>query len=230
LTIEEPVDSEEEDLIPPPMSLSLPELFSTKHQVVEVIREAVSSTELLHERAMERFYRAVEAEKSSVQTRTKFQALDVGWHKSAGGQSDNDSYPLFNARTRSVRRRMSNSGGTATTWMLKRDRRRSSEGQAKVPTLKVPNVFITAPLENVSSDPNLLISNEILAQTVEPWTITGGIGGSVERLRRWHEPGLDLSNEKSIAEMIDQENMQNKEKEDLQKLPETKVIIILCFI
>ncbi|XP_011495824.1 PREDICTED: uncharacterized protein LOC105360581 [Ceratosolen solmsi marchali] len=220
--IEEPADSDEEDLIPPPMSLSLPELFSTGHRVVEIIREAVSSTELLHERAMERFYRAVEVEKSTEQTRIKFQTSDLGWHRSTSGQSD-DTYPLFSARTRSVRRRLSNSGGTATTWLLKRDRRRSSEGQAKVPTFKVPNVFITAPLENVSSDPNLFMSNEVLAQKVEPWTITGGIAGSVERLRRWHEPGLDLSNEKSITEMIDKDSPQSKE-EGLHKLLEIKGI------
>lgn len=54
-----------EDLIPPPMSLSLPELFSPEHQLIETLREAVSSTELLRERAMERFYRAVAAEEAS---------------------------------------------------------------------------------------------------------------------------------------------------------------------
>lgn len=53
-----------EDLVPPPLSRSFPELFSADHQLIEVVREAVSSTELLHERAMEKFFKAVAIEEA----------------------------------------------------------------------------------------------------------------------------------------------------------------------
>ncbi|XP_031789495.1 titin homolog isoform X2 [Nasonia vitripennis] len=216
--VQVPEESEEEDLVPPPMSISLPELFSADHQVVEIFREAVSSTELLHERAMERFYKAVEAEKSQ----TKSQPKDVNNLKPPG---EGEGYPLFSGRTRSVRRRLSNSGANATTWQLKRDRRRSSEGQAKVELLKTPQVpTVGMPLQNVSSDPNLPTSDEMLAQkNPEPWGLGGGLGDSAERLRRWHEPGMDLSNENSIAEMINKENFQNKQKDELLKLPDLNI-------
>lgn len=218
-------ESDDEDLVPPPMSFSLPELFSADHQVVEIFREAVSSTELLHERAMERFYRAVEAEKNAAQ-----QSRANGQSADARAANQRTEYPLFNARSRPVRRRLSNSGGSATTWQLRRDRRRSSEGQAKVTELRAPEGL----LQSASSDPNLLTSDEMLVpKKAEPWPAIGGGGlaDSTERLRRWHEPGIDLSNEESIADMIDKENLHNKQREELLKLPELhiRVLFIIGF-
>ena len=50
--------------VPPPLSLSAPELGSGDPWMTSPLRNAVSSTELLHEQAMARFYRAVEAEEA----------------------------------------------------------------------------------------------------------------------------------------------------------------------
>jgi len=50
--------------VPPPLSLSAPELGSGDPWVTSPLRNAVSSTELLHEQAMARFYRAVAAEET----------------------------------------------------------------------------------------------------------------------------------------------------------------------
>ncbi|XP_045784904.1 muscle M-line assembly protein unc-89 [Maniola jurtina] len=49
----------EDALSPPPISLSAPELRSRSVLPFKALRNAVSSTELLHERAMARFYKAV---------------------------------------------------------------------------------------------------------------------------------------------------------------------------
>lgn len=49
----------EDALSPPPISLSAPELSSRCIMPFKALRNAVSSTELLHERAMARFYKAV---------------------------------------------------------------------------------------------------------------------------------------------------------------------------
>ncbi|XP_063374176.1 titin [Cydia amplana] len=49
----------EDALSPPPLSLSAPELSSRAILPFKALRNAVSSTELLHERAMARFYKAV---------------------------------------------------------------------------------------------------------------------------------------------------------------------------
>nr|XP_026500498.1 titin homolog [Vanessa tameamea] len=49
----------EDSLSPPPISLSAPELSSRCVMPFKPLRNAVSSTELLHERAMARFYKAV---------------------------------------------------------------------------------------------------------------------------------------------------------------------------
>lgn len=59
----------EEALAPPPISLSAPELSSRCVIPFKALRFAVSSTELLHERAMARFYKAVALEEE--QTKQK---------------------------------------------------------------------------------------------------------------------------------------------------------------
>ena len=53
-----------ESSVPPPMSLSAPEIGGGETLVTSPLRNAVSSTELLHEQAMARFYQAVAAEEA----------------------------------------------------------------------------------------------------------------------------------------------------------------------
>ncbi|XP_076647093.1 uncharacterized protein LOC143355830 [Halictus rubicundus] len=187
-----------EDLIPPPMSLSLPELFSVEHQVVETLREAVSSTELLHERAMERFYRAVAAEEASEVAKRKTQVerktgeLATTIEEKTDADIDNPD-----ARRSSILRRLSNPGVAAQnliSWQAKKNRRRSSEGQPE--TLKLPLKLITPsstlPMVEARSDPNLPSDSE---------APTGGWGLDKEdeaatQLRRWHEANVLLVVEK----------------------------------
>lgn len=177
---------DEDDLIPPPMSLSLPELFSEHHQVVEVMREAVSSTELLHERAMERFYRAIAAEEASELAKRKTQV-----EKQTGDLAQTEAE---NAQL-ALRRRLSNSGVTTqnliASWQAKKNRRRSSEGQTDQSHKKM-KLLLPALLSDVEarSDPNLPSETTML----NPWTKSND-EDSVERLRRWHETNLPLLEE-----------------------------------
>jgi hypothetical protein len=57
--------------VPPPLSLSAPELGSGEPWEISLLRNAVSSTELLHERAMARFYQAVAAEEAEKTSQRK---------------------------------------------------------------------------------------------------------------------------------------------------------------
>ncbi|XP_018399453.1 PREDICTED: titin homolog [Cyphomyrmex costatus] len=190
----------ENDLIPPPISLSLPELFSTQHQVVEIIRETVSSTELLHERVMERFYRAVAAEEASETAKQKMQ-----FEK----QTKLTPLDVESVQRPSLRRRLSNYGTTTqnliASWQAKKNRRRLSEGQAdaSLKTLKLLSPVLLLDVE-ARSDPNL--PSEMI--TADPWEKTNKVE-FVERLRRWHEtivPSLEeVQQEKSIQ-------MYNEEK------------------
>ncbi|XP_076635894.1 uncharacterized protein LOC143348976 [Colletes latitarsis] len=169
-----------EDLIPPPMSLSLPELFSAEHQVVETLREAVSSTELLHERAMERFYRAVAAEEASevAKRRTQLERTTGELASTVEGNADIDA----EAQDVRMRRRLSNPSVATQnliSWQSKKNRRRSSEGQTegiKTP-LRITTPSLLSPVE-ARSDPYLSGEAEIAAGKVED---------TATQLRRWHE-------------------------------------------
>ncbi|XP_076286732.1 uncharacterized protein LOC143212160 isoform X2 [Lasioglossum baleicum] len=186
-----------EDLIPPPMSLSLPELFSVEHQVVETLREAVSSTELLHERAMERFYRAVAAEEASEVAKRKTQVeRKTGELASTIDEKIEAGIDNQDARRSSILRRLSNPGVAAQnliSWQAKKNRRRSSEGQPE--TLKSPLKLTTPsllPAVEARSDPNLPSDSE---------APTSGWGLDKEeyaatQLRRWHEANVPLVAEK----------------------------------
>lgn len=187
---------DENDLIPPPMSLSLPELFSTQHQVVEIMREAVSSTELLHERAMERFYRAVAAEEASEIVKRRMQ-----FEKQTELLLDVESI-----QKPSLRRRLSNSGITTqnliASWQAKKNRRRSSEGQtdAASKTLKLLSPVLLPDVE-ARSDPNL--PSETIMEA--PWEKSNRVE-SVERLRRWHETNVPLLEEMQREKSIQTNN------------------------
>jgi len=189
---------DENDLLPPPMSLSLPELFSTQHQVVEIMREAVSSTELLHERAMERFYRAVAAEEASEIAKQKTQL-----------ERQTGELALSNADAKqrsSLRRRLSNSGVTTqnliASWQARKNRRRSSEGQDAIQ--KTMKLLSPALLLNVEarSDPNLP-SETTMAETTRR---RSNDHESLERLRRWHEANMLLLEEMQPEKSIPADN------------------------
>ncbi|XP_071646937.1 uncharacterized protein [Temnothorax longispinosus] len=192
---------DDNDLIPPPISLSLPELFSTQHQVVEIMREAVSSTELLHERAMERFYRAVAAEEASEITKQKLQFER---------QTESMLLDVESIQKPSLRRRLSNSGITTqnliASWQAKKNRRRSSEGQtdAAPKTLKLLSPVLLSDVE-ARSDPNL--PSEMIM--VDPWEKSSKVE-SVERLRRWHEADVSL-----LEEVQREKSMQTNNEEKI---------------
>lgn len=61
----------EDALSPPPLSLSAPELSARNILPFKALRNAVSSTELLHERAMARFYKAVAMKEEQTKTQPK---------------------------------------------------------------------------------------------------------------------------------------------------------------
>ncbi|XP_076247129.1 uncharacterized protein LOC143187062 [Calliopsis andreniformis] len=180
-----------EDLIPPPMSLSLPELFSPEHQLIETLREAVSSTELLHERAMERFYRAVAAEEASevakkaqVERKTGELASTVETKPEADGED---------VRRSSLRRRLSNTGVTPQnllTWQTKKNRRRMSEGQEE--TMKTPLKALTPSLLSdveARSDPNL--TGDLETPIAHSWGLDKEEDGATQ-LRKWHDTNVPL--------------------------------------
>nr|CAI5864930.1 unnamed protein product [Callosobruchus analis] len=60
-----------DNLVPPPMSLSAPELGSEEPPQFNILRSSSSSSELLHERAMIRLYEAAEAEEKELERRRK---------------------------------------------------------------------------------------------------------------------------------------------------------------
>lgn len=168
--------------------------------MMEVMREAVSSTELLHERAMERFYRAVAAEEASEVAKRKTQV-----ERQTGELAQPD------VEMSSLRRRLSNSGVTTqnliASWQAKKNRRRSSEGQTDSghKTTKLLSVALLPDVE-ARSDPSLPSETTV----VSPWRRSND-EDSVERLRRWHEANLPLSEEvqteKSIEATKDEEAM-----------------------
>ncbi|CAL7935359.1 unnamed protein product [Xylocopa violacea] len=193
-----------EDLIPPPMSLSLPELFSAEHQVVETLREAVSSTELLHERAMERFYRAVAAEEASEVAKRKIQlerrtgelATTVENKLSVVAEGEILDKSAF-------KRRLSNPIVTTqnlTVWQSKKNRRRLSEGQAeaiKAPLKQLtPNLLLEV---EARSDPNIPSDPE--SSTAHTWGLNIPEDPTTP-LRRWHEANIQLVEEKTEEESI----------------------------
>lgn len=105
------------------------------------MREAVSSTELLHERAMERFYRAIAVE----------EAVDEAKRQNATDSTNND-YPLFEQRIL-LRKKLHLTGAHSSLWQAKRDRRRCSDSQTE--KLRVPPRIVPDVLEDAASDPNL---------------------------------------------------------------------------
>ncbi|KAM3969038.1 myomesin and myosin binding protein [Aphomia sociella] len=94
----------EDALSPPPISLSAPELSSRCIMPFKALRNAVSSTELLHERAMARFYKAVamkeEQTKQNNEDKSKIDHnTDIPYNTSHDKPYDNDNpIPLVEPR------------------------------------------------------------------------------------------------------------------------------------
>ncbi|XP_050302347.1 uncharacterized protein LOC126740395 isoform X2 [Anthonomus grandis grandis] len=62
----------DENSMPPPMSLSAPELASLEEFLFPGIRNSASSSELLHEKAMMRFYETAQAEEMELESRKQY--------------------------------------------------------------------------------------------------------------------------------------------------------------
>ncbi|XP_018574015.1 uncharacterized protein LOC108913039 [Anoplophora glabripennis] len=115
--------------VPPPMSLSAPEL-GAEPPLFNGLKSSASSTELLHERAMMRFYQAAEAEEAELERKRKAKenkshTMDVP-KILINSKDDQDIVGLD--RQHSLRRRMS-AGGIShqqTLWAQRRHSLRSS--------------------------------------------------------------------------------------------------------
>ena len=191
------------------MSLSLPELFSMNHQVIEVLREAVSSTELLHERAMERFYRAVAVEEAELAKKNETLTSGVKQESGSsplpmeGSSLFQNSLRLRNAK---LRRRPSSTGspGQVATNKVPWNRRRSSEGQTSSTKLPrgLPETLLLPMPQLVASDPNLPkleseIENSEFRTGVTKFQAELGRMDSVSgsersQLHRWDEKSMPL--------------------------------------
>ncbi|XP_016904994.2 muscle M-line assembly protein unc-89 isoform X2 [Apis cerana] len=192
-----------EDLIPPPMSLSLPELFSAEHQVVETLREAVSSTELLHERAMERFYRAVAAEEASELAKRKSQLERRTGELATTIANKTGAEDISDSQRSSFKRRLSNPNVPSSnliTWQSK-NRRRLSDSQTE--TVKAPQKLLTPTTflldVEARSDPNIPSDSESPIAT--QWGLENKPILEDTPLRRWHDTNVSslVEEEKSIA-------------------------------
>ncbi|XP_063987218.1 uncharacterized protein LOC135167691 [Diachasmimorpha longicaudata] len=163
----------DDDLLPPPMSRSLPELFSADHHLIEIMREAFSSTELLHERAIERFQRAVAMEEASTK-KYPFNTENL---------PTNQFRNLRPQRISTAEELPTPSPHFDTPLVL--NKRRFSEGQVP-PANTDDNLAITSPL-TVSSDPNLVDFN---SNQQSQYEIHEPLLKPATSLRRWDDENL----------------------------------------
>ncbi|XP_044588397.1 uncharacterized protein LOC123267683 isoform X2 [Cotesia glomerata] len=179
-------EEEDEDLLPPPMSLSLPELFSANHQVVEILREAVSSTELLHERAMERFYKAVAVEEAEAAKKTDLGVVD----------KPKEGLDFISGRLRSTRlkRRPSSGSPVGTQGKNKWTRRRSSEGQTSSQLRNLPPSLMLPAPQIIASDPNL--------HEEDPTEVLKPASPTLASLHHWDDKNMPLVPEHHAEEFI----------------------------
>ncbi|KAG5873324.1 hypothetical protein JTB14_005304 [Gonioctena quinquepunctata] len=94
------------DSVPPPMSLSAPELGSDS-PIFGNLKKSASSTELLHEKAMMRLYEAAEAEEKEMQKQSQISENDIP--KIQINSKDNQKIVGLE-RQQSLRRRLSAGG------------------------------------------------------------------------------------------------------------------------
>ncbi|XP_015122959.1 uncharacterized protein LOC107045270 [Diachasma alloeum] len=164
----------DDDLLPPPMSRSLPELFSAHHHLIEIVREAFSSTELLHERAIERFQRALAIEEANMRK----DALNLENFKHGTHLSLNKLRNLHPPRVQLTT--ASSHFEIPTMW----NKRRLSEGQ--VVCINTDNASIASQL-TVSSDPNLVDFN---SNEQPQYKIHEPLSEPTMSLRRWDDETL----------------------------------------
>ncbi|KAJ8980937.1 hypothetical protein NQ317_000947 [Molorchus minor] len=122
----------DESSVPPPMSLSAPEL-GAEPPLLNSLKNSASSTELLHERAMMRFYQAAEAEEAELEKRkqaNKNNELILDIPKIQINSKD-DAHIVGLERQRSFRRRMS-AGGITHQQALWAQRRHSLRNQPEL--------------------------------------------------------------------------------------------------
>jgi len=173
------------------------------------MREAVSSTELLHERAMERFYRAVAAEEASEIAKQKTQL-----ERQTGELALSDA-----TQKSSLRRRLSNSGVTTqnliASWQARKNRRRLSEGQTDTiqKTMKLLSPTLLLDVE-ARSDPNLPSETTMAGTTCR----RSNDHESLERLRRWHEADVLLLEEMQPEKSIPADNGTEAETSTVNKM------------
>uniref|UniRef100_A0A0C9QAL6 TTN_1 protein n=1 Tax=Fopius arisanus TaxID=64838 RepID=A0A0C9QAL6_9HYME len=182
----------DDDLIPPPMSRSLPELFSVDHHIVETVREAFSSTELLHERALERFQKAVAMEEANSRKNI------------SNSEKWTDGKDLSSNKLRNPVKIQSGSGLAFSDAQAMWNKRRLSEGQTVCEDMG--SVF-TAPPMAVASDSNLdnLNLNEESINDLRqsfPELITS--------LRRWDDSNLYSGSENKLL-IFDETSASNLE-------------------
>jgi hypothetical protein len=159
--------------IPPPLSLSAPELGGGEPWVTSPLRNAVSSTELLHEQAMARFYQAVAAEEAEKAKQRK-ETLD---RKSA-------EPPVYSTETGGSSRKVpaktvEHSPMQELTWHQRKqrtvqDRRLSLEAASHVTrTLPQPE-FDMKPMLNQKKPPKLPYEEEenTMFETIRIETVT----------------------------------------------------------
>lgn len=171
-----------DDLVPPVTSISLPELFSPNHEIVPVMRESFSSSELLYERAMERFYHAVAIENAELtkQTERKVGILAHGKQRS----------------------RLLSSPDHA-----KSSQRRSSEGQPDLSSIKqqsltMANYDLLANKEQFHSDPSLP-GNKDETESSEGETnnwrkLSSANSEGIHQLQRWHDSNMLQENDENM--------------------------------
>lgn len=174
--------------------------------MVETLREAVSSTELLHERAMERFYRAVAAEEASELAKRKNQLERKTGElaTTTANKTGTEDIISLDSQRSSFKRRLSNPNVPSSnliTWQSKKNRRRLSDSQTE--TVKAPQKLLapTTFLLDVEarSDPNLPSDSESPIAT--QWGLENKPLEDTP-LRRWHDTNVSLVEEKQEEKSI----------------------------
>nr|CAD7402614.1 unnamed protein product [Timema poppensis] len=209
---------ENEISIPPPMSLSSPELGSGDIIVTPPLRNAVSSTELLHEKAMARFYQAVaqeEAEKARLRrqsierrssplrpTRIRINSLEVGSGDGLNILKTPFMDPLPRERLQTQQKKQ--------VEIVPRENSRSAVAELEITTGVSKKV--TASL--IRADPLQLVSAR---EECEDLARTRDKIASLEQVTRRSALRQSLSEEEEYVEEDDDENVEEEEDEDVEE-------------
>lgn len=143
----------DENAVPPPMSLSAPELGAEELEF-EYLRNASSSTELLHERAMIRIYQAAEAEERELEKRR--QSLSIP--KIRINSKDEENIVGLE-RNQSLKRRLS-AGGVTHQQVLWAQRRHSLKTPSELKEELVKEKSLRKYPSNVTEKRELMMTRE----------------------------------------------------------------------